>query len=218
VGRSRRSLTRVRPLALVAAIALAASIARADGLLYRPGDVILLQHLARPSPVNRIVALNPATLAMTPISAGQDLSSDEVLLSGGFDENGDILVLISAPNNTSSLVRVDAQTGTQTTMPTTIAGGCNPSGPLARLGDLLYVPTATDLLAVDLATGDATPITQGGFLVTISALRSQTPRHRCCLEPSKAISFASPLRRNGSHWSPSSEVRFQQRSQEIRFP
>lgn len=175
MGLSRRSLTRVRALALVAALLLTAPIARADGLLYKPGDIILpLVTYVDNAAVGEVVDFDPNTLNSTPIATGDLLAAP---LGAALDANGDILVVEEqyATDTTTTparILRIDGHSGAQSLVADLPAdalasnngsiGGvpCNP----ARLGSSLYIRTSEGIIEVDLDTGSVSEIAKDGFL------------------------------------------------------
>ena len=161
MGRSRRSLTHVRALALVAAVLLAAPIVRADGLLYKPGDIIVpVTTGSGMSLTASILVVAPDTSQATPIATGNLLEPTE-LHAIALADNGDILVLQKMGTG-GNVVRVDGSSGDQS--PVTSSTDYASSANIARFGDRLVFGESNTLIGLDLGTGDSAVIASDGFL------------------------------------------------------
>jgi hypothetical protein len=194
VGRSGRPLACVRSLALLlAALCAAEPAAWADGLLYKPGDIIL--PFVDNAAVGEVVAFDPVSLESTPIATGNLLNPDP--LGVALDANGDVLVIVyddSGPTS-ADVIRVDGHTGAQSLVvdmpmgPPPDSGGLldgTPNNP-ARVGNTLYVRTDATVVAVDLDHESAAVIARGGFLV-------ESPRLFVTAETdSTLLTFGGPL-------------------------
>lgn len=119
----------------------------------QPGDVVQVSG-------NAVLRLDPVTLAPTPISSGGLLTYPRDV---DVDRTGRILIA----DWNAGIVRVNAESGTQTVLADVTRLGGNPAGIAAAPGGLLYVSVMGASPGVVRLSPDgstATPVSSGGLL------------------------------------------------------